>query len=149
MTRRDKPYALLVLDLRLIDWQRTRISSNDRLDKFDKAKREQLWQDLGAKAAAQVAHRDRCHVEVWYRFPNNIRREVSNLQPTSKAIVDGMVQQAGRKTKGGPRRPFVQIVPDDSDQYMVGPDNRRDPVNGPHQVIVRLFCHPDELLESH
>lgn len=133
-------HATLVLDLRLVDWKRDHLSLNDhKVHHYERNRREQLWQDLAAKAAVNVEPLDRAHIEVWYRFPDNRRREVGNLQPTSKAIVDGMVQRAERIRGKAQRRPFVQLLPDDADKYLVGPDNRRDPVNGPHQVVVKVY----------
>lgn len=133
-------HATVPIDLRMINWKTAHLSMNQRLHHHDVHRREQLWQDLSAKAALRVEPLQCARIEIWYRFPDNRRREVSNLQPTSKAIVDGMVQQNGRGTAR--RRPFVQILPDDSDKYLIGPDNRRDPVNGPHQVIVRIYRQP-------
>lgn len=71
----------------------------------------------------------RARIEIWYRFPDNRRREVANLQPTSKAIVDGLVD-AG-------------LLPDDQDEHCVGPDNRRLWPNGPHEVLVRVYALDD------
>lgn len=130
-------HATIPLDLRLVEWKHVHLSSNQRLHHHELNRRTQLWQDLAAKAAQRVKPLEWARIEVWYRFPDNRRREVSNLQPTSKAIIDGMVQQESRR--GARRRPFVQLLPDDSDRYLVGPDNRRDPVNGSHQVVVRVY----------
>lgn len=113
------------LDVDALNWQKTRMSMNDRLHPQARAKRTKLWRTMAAKAAANVAQVERARVLIYYRFPNNIRREVNNLMPTSKAIVDGLVD-AG-------------VFPDDNDKHVIGPDNRREPVNGPHQVIVRVY----------
>lgn len=137
-------HAVLPIDLRLVDWKRDHLSLNDhKAHHYERSRREQLWQDLAARAAHQMrvgpVPGERARIEIWYRFPDNRRREVGNLQPTSKAIVDGLVQREERTKGKARRRPFVQLLPDDSDRYLVGPDNRRDPVNGPHQVVVRIY----------
>lgn len=122
------------IDVDAVDWQKTRMSANDRYPTVkigrkqvqpEKVKRTKWWKAKAAKAAANVPMVDWARIVVFYRFPNNIRRDVGNLQPTSKAIVDGLVE-AG-------------VVPDDNDKHVLGPDNRREQLNGPHQVIVRIY----------
>lgn len=49
-----------------------------------------------------------CTVEV--QWPDRRRRDVHNLMPTVKPIIDGFVD--------------ARILQDDSDQYLVGPDLR-------------------------
>lgn len=117
-------------------WQETRISSNDRLDKFEKARREKLWRRASGLASPAslvepylVEPYPFARLVVWYRFPSNIRREVSNLQPTSKNIVDGLVD-AG-------------LLVDDRDEFVDGPDNRREYPNGPHRVTVQVWTPAD------
>lgn len=106
------------------------INANDRLHHMVKAKLTKAWRDAAYMAVLGIPLRDRphdmhpAHITVAYRFPNNRRRETSNLQPTSKAIVDGLVD-AG-------------VVPDDSDQYVVGPDNRRHIPNGTPLVTITI-----------
>lgn len=120
-------HAQFDVDVRLIDWQATRISANDRLDKFEKNKRTQVWVTLGAASVRRAAVESLpwARVVVFVRFPNNIRREVSNLQPTAKGIIDGFVH-AG-------------LVPDDRDEMLDGPDMRRLYPNGPHRVVVQVW----------
>lgn len=103
------------------------INANDRPHHMAKAKLTRAWREaaaLYAKHAEDYRTYDRARVVVSYRFPNNRRREVANLQPTSKAIVDGLVD-AG-------------LLPDDSDDYCVGPDNRRHVPNGTPLVTVTI-----------
>lgn len=118
-------HRTLRLDVDGLNWQKTRLSMNDRLHPKNRATRTKVWRELAAKTARTVRGVERARVLVYYRFPNNIRREVNNLMPTSKAIVDGLVD-AG-------------VFPDDNDKHVIGPDNRRAPINGPHQVIVRIY----------
>ncbi|GAA4915809.1 hypothetical protein [Nesterenkonia rhizosphaerae] len=113
------------LDLTGHTWAKTRLSMNDRLYPYERNRRTQIWKRLAAKAAANCQPLDWARIVIYYRYPTNHRREVNNLMPTSKAIVDGLV-------KAG-------VLADDNDTRVVGPDNRREPVNGPHQVIVRLY----------
>ncbi|QTF82147.1 RusA-like resolvase [Arthrobacter phage Prairie] len=111
------------------DWDKTRLSLNDRLHFRANAERTKFWRELSGIMGRRVRARlSRGRVEVVYRFPNNQRREVSNLQSTSKAIVDGLVD-AG-------------IYPDDDDKHLIGPENLRDPVNGPNRVTVLLYGVP-------
>lgn len=111
------------------DWDGTRLSLNDRLHFRANADRTKFWRELSGILGRRIRARlSRGRVEVVYRFPDERRREVSNLQSTSKAILDGIVD-AG-------------IYPDDDDRHMIGPENLRDPVNGPHRVTVLLYGVP-------
>lgn len=118
-------HKTLALDLRLVDWKRDIMSMNDRDHKHERNRKNGIWLGLGARAGASCPPLEWARVLVFYRYPTNHRRDIHNLMPTSKAIVDGLVQ-AG-------------VLPDDNDRYLMGPDNRREPVNGPHQVVVRVF----------
>jgi Holliday junction resolvase RusA-like endonuclease len=103
------------------------INANQRLHHHAKAKLTKAWREaagLHAKYAEDYRQYDRAHITIAYRFPNNRRRETSNLQPTSKAIVDGLVD-AG-------------VIPDDSDEFVVGPDNRRHVPNGSPLVTITI-----------
>ncbi|WP_102158723.1 hypothetical protein [Zhihengliuella halotolerans] len=108
-------------------WEKLRLSMNDREHFHQRSSRTSWWrtQAMAACRNARLGPLEACRVEVWYRFPDNRRREVANLQKTSKAIVDGLVD--------------ARLVPDDSDSFCVGPDNRREPVNGPHEVRVVIY----------
>lgn len=118
-------HAVVPIDLRQVDWKKDHMSLNQRDHPQERARKTRLWRGLAREASRRVEPVESCGIEIWYRFPDNRRREVGNLQNLSKALVDGIVD-AG-------------VLPDDSDRYLVGPDNRRDPVNGPHQVVVRIF----------
>jgi crossover junction endodeoxyribonuclease RusA len=104
------------------------INANHRLHYQAKAKLTKAWREAAEKAIDGLGcHRpiyDSAHIVIGYRFPTNHRREVANLQPTSKALVDGLVD-AG-------------VIPDDSDDYVTGPDNRRVRPNGPLQVTITI-----------
>ncbi|UGL61927.1 RusA-like resolvase [Arthrobacter phage EastWest] len=98
------------------------------MHEMTKASRNALWRQLteaAARDADDIVALDWARIVVWVRFPTNQRREVSNLQPTAKAIVDGIVD-AG-------------LLPDDRDECCTGPDMRRIWPNGEHRVIVQLW----------
>lgn len=108
-------------------WKQWHLSANQRPHPQVRANKTRWWRQL-AKAMclnAGLSPLDKVRIEVWYRFPDNRRREVANLQPTSKAIVDGIVDSG--------------VIPDDRDEVCVGPDNRRLWPNGSHEVRVRIF----------
>jgi crossover junction endodeoxyribonuclease RusA len=103
------------------------INLNDRLHHHVKARLTKAWREAARDAILTGFHPDhytRARIVVAYRFPNNRRREVANLQPTSKAIVDGLVD--------------ANLLPDDSDNEVVGPDNRRHVPNGSPLVTVTI-----------
>lgn len=103
------------------------INANDRLHYRTKNDRTQAWR-AAARAAVESGFNpyrfDRAHIVVAYRFPNNRRREVANLQPTSKALVDGLVD--------------ALLIPDDDDRHVIGPDNRRTYPNGEPEVTITV-----------
>jgi crossover junction endodeoxyribonuclease RusA len=101
------------------------INANDRLHFHAKARLTKAWREATAAAVGFEPYRyERARIVIAYRFPTNHRREVSNLQPTSKAIVDGLVD--------------ALLIPDDDDAHVIGPDNRRDYPNGPLRVTVTI-----------
>lgn len=102
------------------------INANDRLHYHAKAKLTALWRDAAnvhARAIEDVRF-DRAHITVSIRFPTNHRRDVGNLYPTAKAILDGLVD-AG-------------VLVDDDDTRVIGPDMRRIYPNGPPLVRVTI-----------
>lgn len=129
--RRPDPVPLRLvyefeIDLTLLpDWQDARISANDRYGHHEKAKRTKRWREIAAGAGWDGEPLPWARLVVWYRFPDSIRRETSNLQPTSKGIVDGLVD-AG-------------VLVDDRDEFVDGPDNRREWPNGQHAVVVQVW----------
>lgn len=75
-----------------------------------------LWRDAGLVHAryARLPKLQRAHILAELRFGDNRRRDAGNFYPTLKALVDGLVD--------------YRLLPDDSDDYLVGPDLRRGPV---------------------
>lgn len=105
---------------------KTLISSNQRLHHHAKAKLTKGWR-TAVNDAITVYRKPLYHqarIVVYLRFPTNHRRDVGNYYPTAKACVDGLVD-AG-------------VLPDDSDQYVTGPDLRRDYPNGPHRIRIQI-----------
>lgn len=110
-----------------LDWPAELLSANDRYHHMKVAKIVKAWRTHAYTKAVQLELEMtymRARIVVHYRFPTNHRREVSNLQPTSKAIVDGLVD-AG-------------LIPDDDDKHVIGPDNRREYPNGTPRVTVTI-----------
>jgi len=103
------------------------INANDRLHHAPKAKLTRTWRDLAAATINTGWFPDRyqrAHITVAIRFPNNRRRDVGNLYPTAKAIVDGCVD--------------ANLLSDDDDKHVIGPDLRRDYPNGEPRVTVTI-----------
>lgn len=117
----------LVINPTKAQWDANHLSLNQRLSYHPKNDRTQYWRNLAGYLARnqRVEPLGQAHIEIWFRFPDDIRREVSNLQSTSKAIVDGLVD--------------AKVLVDDRDEWCVGPDNRRTWPNGPHEVRVKIF----------
>lgn len=67
----------------------------------------------------------RARITVTFRFPTRRVRDTANLYPVAKACVDALVTR-------------FEILPGDDDRYLIGPDLRRDPENGPHRVVVHI-----------
>jgi crossover junction endodeoxyribonuclease RusA len=93
------------------------ISANDRMHWAAKARRTK---ELRSRAfwiarAQHLQPMERAHLVVTIHWTNRSRRrDVSNLAPTIKALVDGFVQDAG-------------LLPDDDDLHLIGPDLRVAP----------------------
>ena len=102
------------------------MNANDRPHFRDRAKQTKLWREAGriATLAAKVpALTPPVHITATVHIADHLRREVSNLAPTMKAAIDGMVD-AG-------------ILADDSDAHVIGPDSRRA-YNGPPRITFEL-----------
>lgn len=74
------------------------------------------WREAGLVHAKRVKlpKLQQVHLLTTLRFPDRRRRDPHNYYPTLKALVDGLVDYG--------------LVPDDSHQYLVGPDVRLGPV---------------------
>jgi Holliday junction resolvase RusA-like endonuclease len=108
------------------------ISANDRGHWSKNHRKTKQWRQTAQLVASSARNRghlplmERARIEVWFTYPTNHRRDVANLHPTVKALVDGVVD-AG-------------ILPDDNDKHVLGPDCRRDPEKGP--LSMRMVITP-------
>jgi crossover junction endodeoxyribonuclease RusA len=91
------------------------INANHRLHWAVKARRTLAWRGAACLLArhAHLPHLDRARIECSLRFTDARKRDVGNLHPTAKAIVDGLVDYG--------------LLPDDDDSHLIGPDMRRGP----------------------
>jgi len=91
------------------------------------AKKAAVTRDLRALARLQARHlppMTRAHLVVHVGWADKRKRDVSNIEPTLKALVDGIVD-AG-------------VLEDDDDAHLVGPDLRPF-VAGKHGLLVLDF----------
>ena len=90
------------------------INSNERTHWAVRAEKTRAWR-LVAKIAAQNAGLpkglERAHITCTIHKTTNRSYDAGNLSPTAKAIVDGLVSD-------------YQLLPDDSNAYLTGPDMR-------------------------
>jgi len=93
------------------DW----INANDRSHRMVRAKLTKTWRAAAEAECRRVAPELRLetpvHILAQIHKPRGGRWDPNNLSPTTKAIVDGLVD-AG-------------LLPDDSWREVVGPDHRR------------------------
>lgn len=106
------------------DW----LNSNQRLHRMVKARRVASWRKA-ARDAAEV-HPGWVPFECPVRITVTIHKtragrwDAGNLYPTAKAIVDGLVD-AG-------------VIPDDSNEWVTGPDMRAGEKRAEPCVVVRV-----------
>lgn len=88
------------------------LTANDRLHHHAAAKRTALLRQTAhdTALAQNVGTFDRAHVTVTVTWPDRRRRDVLNLAPSIKALIDGM-------TDAG-------CWSDDDDTHLIGPDFR-------------------------
>ena len=97
------------------------LTSNQRLHWRAKAEktsiiRRRAWIAWRLAGSPRMGHA-RCVAHLSY--PTKRKRDVSNLQPTIKAAIDGLVSGPGAlKGRGG------YLLPDDDDAHLIGPDLR-------------------------
>lgn len=103
------------------------INANQRLHHHERARLTRAWRQLATTTINNgwhPHHYTHAHITVHIRFPTNHRRDVGNYYPTAKAIVDGCVD--------------AQLITDDNDDVITGPDMRRERPNGPLRVTVHI-----------
>ena len=67
----------------------------------------------------------RAHVVGEYRPPDRRRRDVANLYPSFKAAIDGALVD-------------TCVLPDDSDEYLIGPDMRIGDVEPGGRLVLHI-----------
>ena len=92
------------------------ITANERKHWAQTAPVKQVLRALGFKAALSLPRYERVRLVVVVSYPDRVARDVANLQPTLKALVDGMVSGLDGKAPAE-----AGILPDDNDRYFVGP----------------------------
>ena len=103
----------LVWESRVLPLTRSKLlSANDKMHWAARArltKQLRQWGYLLGREGQGVArlHLTRARVEFEFTYPDRRRRDRSNLAPTVKALMDGMID-AG-------------LLPDDSDRFLDGP----------------------------
>lgn len=96
------------------------LTANQRMHFHDKRRRTTYWRQLAAELV--VPQFTTARIVITFTLPERRRRDVANLYPTAKAIVDGLVD-AG-------------LLPDDNDNHLTGPDLRRG--YGPWAITVKV-----------
>lgn len=88
------------------------LNANQRTDLRRQTPDRRAWRDAGRVYAmqAKLPKLLRAHILAELRFADARHRDVHNLYPTIKALVDGLIDYG--------------LLPDDSHQYLVGPDLR-------------------------
>lgn len=122
-----------------IPWPANRLTSNDRRGKhLYQADTVKLWRTLAARATEDIEPIPAgavARVVVFYRQPagRGAVRDIANLQPITKCLVDGMT--GGVRGERAGRGPW----PDDSTRYVIGQDEREILPRGPLRVIVQVW----------
>lgn len=112
-----------------IDLKLEALSANGRVHWSVRKARTKVLRDKAhvAAVAAHIPPMSRAHLVITVTWPDRRRRDVANLPPTFKALIDGFVQDAG-------------LLPDDDDTHLVGPDLRvtRYTTDEPRLALMRF-----------
>lgn len=101
------------------------INSNQRLHRMAQAKLTKTWRQASAAAAQGLEpFSPPVHITAHIWKPRAGRYDPNNLAPTTKAIVDGLVD-AG-------------LLADDSVEYVVGPDHRHGG-KGAAEIVLEII----------
>ena len=108
------------------------LTSNQRLHHQVAARLTRDWRLRAAILSRKTQPIPHAHVTYWIHATTNRRRDVANYYPTVKACLDGIVDS--------------NVLPDDSDQYVVGPDPRPGDIRNDFTVVITLdpTCHCGE-----
>jgi crossover junction endodeoxyribonuclease RusA len=99
------------------------INSNHRVHRMEQARRTKLWRAAGARAAHNAPpFTGPVQVTATIYKARGGRYDPGNLYPTAKACIDGIVSDAG-------------LLPDDSHEWLQGPDMRHGGKGDPRLEI--------------
>ena len=102
------------------------LNLNQRMHWAKKAQLTKHWRRLAmvnAMAADLPRNLNRVHIIAHVTKPTNRQYDVHNLLPTLKAAIDGLVDYG--------------LIPDDTNQHLVGPDLRQGD-KGPAAVVITI-----------
>lgn len=85
------------------------LNANQRLHWAPENDRKQVLRTLGKADGRKLGKHEKVRFDVEVSYPRNRQRDVNNLQPTMKHYIDGLVDHG------------LGILPDDSDEYVLGP----------------------------
>jgi hypothetical protein len=104
------------------------LNANQRLHWRPENDRKAVLRALGRAHGRPLGKHEKVRFEVEVSYPRKIKRDVNNLQPTMKYYIDGLVDGG----KG--------ILPDDSDEYVVGPfmTASGQPCERPYHYLFRI-----------
>ena len=104
------------------------LNSNQRLHWKPENDRKSVLRSLGNAHGRPLGKHVKVRLDVEVSYPRKNRRDVNNLQPTMKYYIDGLVNGG----KG--------ILPDDSDEYVVGPfmTHSGQRCERPHHYLFRI-----------
>jgi crossover junction endodeoxyribonuclease RusA len=85
------------------------LNANDRMHWAPRASVVRNLRAMGAREARHHERMERAHLWIGIGYADKRRRDDHNLMPTFKALIDGITEH---------------LLPDDSREYLVGPDLR-------------------------
>lgn len=100
------------------------LNANDRVDRRRFAPITKQWRDAAHvhARAGKLPQLGRAHITATLRFRDRRRRDPHNYYPTIKAVIDGLVDYG--------------LLPDDSHEFLIGPDIRLGEVLPPKKPYV-------------
>lgn len=109
------------------------ISANKRIHWTKRAELSRYWRTVTAEAVRDNEtvgyYTNPVRIVAYLRWPTNHRRDGHNYVSTVlKPCIDALVD--------------LDILADDSDDYLTGPDMRRTRPNGPHQIRIHIYEEP-------
>lgn len=122
-----------IVDVRMIDWPNQRLTSNDlKTSRWSTKDKIKTWRQVGFKTfrtAPPIPEGHIARVVLWCRNPKSHQlKDPSNLQPTAKALVDG-ITDAG-------------VWPDDNAKYVIGQDCRAIQPAGALELVIQIWTAP-------